>query len=243
MNKTIRVYTTQISQWRLVKKLGISFIDITVKTGCKAFAPRWEDLMQYKNGTMGREEYTDIYLQRMQKSLELFPHEWDKLKDHDSIALACYCGAGDFCHRHIFQLLVRDYLTKQGVNVIMKDEITKDYLVETPKQIGTDIILRMQDNHLIQHYLMASYCYYMLDESPMTDEAYDLVCKLLTERWDQIEHQHKKFISFADNKVASAFNEVSKYPTMVRVAAMGYTERITSGELFRGIEPHLIKHK
>lgn len=224
-----------MSQWRLVKQMGITLLDITVKTGCRAFSPRYEDLMQYKNGTMSKEEYTRIYLARMLKSRDLFPDIWSTLKEHSNVALACYCGPNDFCHRHLFKDLMKLYLNEAGITVNIKPEITKDYLTEKPKQLGADIILKLNDSQLVQHYLMASYCYYVLNESPMVDEAYDLVCKLLTEKWDSIEHPHKKYICFADGKVGSAFGEVNTYPNIVKNAAEVYTERIESGDLFRNI--------
>lgn len=226
-----------MARWRLVKQLGITLLDITAKTGIRAFAPTMEHVMEYKKGNTTEEEYTRIYNARMKKSQTLFPDEWDKLSNHSNVALACYCSANCYCHRHLFKHIMKSYLEERGYEVNLKEEITNTLI--KPKQLGTDIVLRMKDGQLVQHYLLASYCYYMMDQSPMTDEAYDLVCKLLTERWDRIEHQHKQYIEFLDGKVGSGFAAVHKYPLMVRVAAEHYTDRIASGELLTSIEAGL----
>lgn len=122
----VQIYTVQISLWRHLKSLDISLLDITVKTGCRAFSPRYEHLMQYKSGAMSEEEYTRIYLARMKKSVNLFKDEWNKLLDYKKVALACYCKPGDFCHRHLFKNLMKDYLEKKGRTAVICEEITLD---------------------------------------------------------------------------------------------------------------------
>ena len=63
------LYTTQIS---VVKKLGLDrdsrYLDITVKSGDKAFAPTWKMVMGSKQGKITDEEYTHQYTELMRKS-------------------------------------------------------------------------------------------------------------------------------------------------------------------------------
>lgn len=240
MKNTISIYTAQMSQWRLLKKMGVTLLDVTIKTGVKAFAPRWEDLMAYKNKEMGEEEYTRIYLARMKKSKQLFPEAWNALKDNPSIGVMCYCKPNQFCHRHLFKQLAKDYLEEEGITVELKGEVTDiPILPKQRKILDETVVMRMNNGHLVQHYLMASYCYYKLDQSPMTDHAYDLICRLLTERWDSIEHQHKKYIEFLDGKVGSGFAAVDKYPLMVVSAAQNYDHGIAYGDILERLEPFL----
>jgi hypothetical protein len=49
-------------------------------------------------------------------------------------------------------------------------------------------------NLLVPFYLMSSFLYYKEDLSPLTDHKYDMLCKKLLKHWDDIEHQHKKYI-------------------------------------------------
>lgn len=75
----------------------------------------------------------------------------------------------------------------------------------------------------LQHYLMASYAYYILDKNLMEDEAYDALAKLLLEHWDEFEHQHKYLLTKEDLKAGTAFAiSEDKYPNIV----IGATKRL-----------------
>ncbi len=110
--------------------------------------------------------------------------------------------------------------------------------------IDKDIVERMKDGHLVSHYLLASYCYYQLDQSPMTDPAYDLLCVRLLERWDFIDdsvYPHKRLINHHTLNAGSGFDiPLEKYPKIIQTGASEYLRRIGSGELHRDIEPHLL---
>ena len=47
---------------------------------------------------------------------------------------------------------------------------------------------------LVPYYLMASYAYYKLDDTFMSDEAFDTICTNLLKHWDEVEHRHKHLI-------------------------------------------------
>lgn len=108
--------------------------------------------------------------------------------------------------------------------------------------ITRDIVLRMKDGHLVQHYLMASYAYYIEHHriSPMTDDVFDLLCKRLLERFDHFEHQHKHVIK-KDSLAAGTgyYLKENDYPLMCRHAVIGYLEKCESGEIVNSIEPYL----
>lgn len=119
----MKFYTTTVYSWRKIKKLNIAFIDTTVKSGNKLFAPTWPLLAKYKSGEIDAEEYTKVFYELMRDSYKNHPEEWDALFEHDILALACYCKAGNFCHR----LLLKDILLKiaksKGVDIEYLGEI------------------------------------------------------------------------------------------------------------------------
>jgi hypothetical protein len=49
--------------------------------------------------------------------------EWNKMAEHKTFALACYCGPGKFCHRYLFAMLYIDYLQSHGATVEFKGEL------------------------------------------------------------------------------------------------------------------------
>jgi uncharacterized protein YeaO (DUF488 family) len=126
MAKTIEIFTVQVARWRLVRELGIHFLDVTAKSGNPAFAPHFEDVMHYKHHEMPWDEFVRIYHQRMRQSRRDSPEEWEKLKDlPEKVAVACYCAPDQpRCHRHLFKHLLADYLKDNQIEVIMHGEIT-----------------------------------------------------------------------------------------------------------------------
>lgn len=98
------VHTIQIAQHRLVKNTPIEFIDTTVKSGVKLFAPSWHIVLAHKNGTITDQEYTTVYRSMMAESYKNNKEQWlSYCNKSNPVALACYCKAGVFCHRHILK--------------------------------------------------------------------------------------------------------------------------------------------
>ncbi len=52
-------------------------------------------------------------------------------------------------------------------------------------------------NMLVPWYLMASYGYYIRDESLLRDTTFDTFCRELDRHWDYVEHRHKHIIDRA----------------------------------------------
>lgn len=124
MAKTIHIWTVQIAKWRDAEKEGLFRLDTTAKSGIKAFAPDFNNVMLYKSGNMSAFQYTDAYNRRMRDSRTQFPRDWKALKDNDRVAVMCYCKAGEFCHRHIFaQQHMKPYLEAEGFEVILHGEL------------------------------------------------------------------------------------------------------------------------
>jgi len=76
---------------------------------------------------------------------------------------------------------------------------------------------------LVPYYLMYSYLYYDKNESMVTDEEYDMICKRLYDEWYGIEHHHKHLIDRDSLASGTGFH-------------IKYNERI------KGAALHLIKH-
>lgn len=108
----LEIYTTQISQWREVKRLEIELIDITAKTGNKSFSPDFNIVMQYKKGDIDEKTYTDLYTERMRYSYLNTRDDWFKLTHGSRIALGCYCKPNTFCHRYLFKDMLIKFCNK-----------------------------------------------------------------------------------------------------------------------------------
>jgi len=74
-------------------------------------------------------------------------------------------------------------------------------------------------NLYVPWYLMSCYLYYQLDVAVLDDGAFDTLCKLLHENFDQIEHQHKYLIDTESLKAGTGYELVNKLPSMVKGAA------------------------
>ena len=70
-------------------------------------------------------------------------------------------------------------------------------------------------NMMVPYYLMASYAYYKQDDPIFSDDFFDAMAKTMLERWDDIEHMHKVYISKND-LIAGTF--LGGYPTRVEGA-------------------------
>ncbi len=88
--------------------------------------------------------------------------------------------------------------------------------------ITVDLVERMLPGHLVQHYLLASFCYYHQSESPMTDDAFDRLCVRLLALLPNIQHPHKHIINPGDLEAGSCFLDRDKFPNIVKISAIEY---------------------
>ena len=108
----MKLYTVQMSSWRKASNIGVPFLDITVKSGDKQFAPEWGFLMEYKNN-QDEKAYTEKFIPLMRNNFNNNRQYWLDLLSKDSLAIGCYCSKGKFCHRillvDIFQKICEYY--------------------------------------------------------------------------------------------------------------------------------------
>jgi hypothetical protein len=124
MDKQHNIWTIQLAQWRKAKKLKVTLFNITAQSGIRHFSPEYNLVREYKSGLISDKDYTELYIQKMRKSLLTNPEIWESLLDETNICLTCYCPPNTFCHRHILKILIEKYLISKGHNVVQKGEIT-----------------------------------------------------------------------------------------------------------------------
>lgn len=101
MSKTIDIYTCRVQDHAKLKAQGINWLDTTVKSGDPVFAPTWDMVLGYKQGTITEEQYTEQYKRLMEISWQLHETRWLEVLDTDRLVLGCYCAPGAFCHRRL----------------------------------------------------------------------------------------------------------------------------------------------
>lgn len=119
----MEAWTIQMAKWRLLKDTDIEFIDTTVKSGDKVFAPSWDIVSDVKSGKITEEQYSVVYRDMIRQSYRQNQSEWIKLIHKPKVAIACYCPAGCFCHRHILIEALTIICKNNGVPFIYKGEI------------------------------------------------------------------------------------------------------------------------
>lgn len=122
------VYTCQLKHIDKAIRLNLEFIDTTVMTGNIAFAPTWSMVKGIKHGTMSEEEYTKRYTELMRISYIEHRKTWDKLLSEDTVVLACYCKAGDFCHRLLLLDIIEVICEFLGISFDYEGELRDELL-------------------------------------------------------------------------------------------------------------------
>lgn len=70
----------------------------------------------------------------------------------------------------------------------------------------------------LQVFLMASYLYYEVHHSPITDQDFDALCEYLKGEYDFMEHPHLHLVTYDDLVAGTGY--AIKYPLVVQHAAM-----------------------
>lgn len=97
----LQVYTSHSSY------KGSDRLDITVKSGDRAFAPTWDLVMSFKKRQISQDEFKDMYYQLMRKSYIQNRPRWDDLLSQSEVTLVCYCPPGQFCHRFVLAEILK----------------------------------------------------------------------------------------------------------------------------------------
>lgn len=125
-----KLFTIQVGKWRLAKDRDIKMMDTTVKSGYNLFAPTWDMVLAHKRGPedgMTDEEYSKLYREMLVRSWKTRRKEWmNFLEDDDVYALACYCKAGNFCHRHLLIRFLEQLCKQLGLPFEYYGELTDD---------------------------------------------------------------------------------------------------------------------
>lgn len=120
----LTLYTIAIPQWRKAKEKNIELFDITVKSGYKPFAPYDDVLWAYKRGEVSDEEYTRLYLEKLRKRFIEAPEDFEAFLGRPGpLAIACYCKAGKFCHRHLFIEFISQVAQDNEYDLVYDGEI------------------------------------------------------------------------------------------------------------------------
>jgi uncharacterized protein YeaO (DUF488 family) len=119
------IYTIQISNVRAAHLAEVPVLDVTVKSGDRTFAPDWDMVMQYKSGHLTESEYTTHYRRLMLISQTLNRTRWREVLNYTSIALACYCRPGNFCHRVLLKEMLLGILFAEGEDVVDGGELVQ----------------------------------------------------------------------------------------------------------------------
>lgn len=119
----LKIYTIQLSKWRLATAKGIKITDTTVKSGHHQLAPSWDMVNGIKNGFISEMEYKRRYKEVIERSQKNYPDFWRLLIENEIICLACYCRAGYFCHRHLLADDLMTYARSQNVDCEIMGEL------------------------------------------------------------------------------------------------------------------------
>lgn len=121
----MKVWTIQVAQWREAEKRKIPFLDSTFKSGDPVFAPDRKLVMAYKAKEITEAEYTMAYTGAMRESFRNNRERWLEVCNMPEVAIACYCGADKFCHRHILVNFLIKVCESLGIEVERMGELRK----------------------------------------------------------------------------------------------------------------------
>jgi hypothetical protein len=121
----MELWTIQMAQWRTAKDLGIPFLDTTVKSGDKVFAPTWDIVTGVKSGAISEATYTEEYKRLMRASYRSHQSRWLSLCESPVVAISCYCPEGQFCHRHLLAGYLENVCNKHAIPFVLKGELTR----------------------------------------------------------------------------------------------------------------------
>jgi NAD-dependent DNA ligase len=70
---------------------------------------------------------------------------------------------------------------------------------------------------LVPWYLINSYLYYIKNQTVVSDDTYDMICRRLVTEWDQIKHPHKNVIDRMSLTAGTGYTlKESDYPSIVK---------------------------
>ena len=88
---------------------------------------------------------------------------------------------------------------------------------------------KMTPEMLYQNYLMASYCYYQLDETIMLDTTFDYLVQKLIPHFEPLNHKDKHLTTMEDLNASTCLLLRNNYPSEVKINALKYLEQAEKG--------------
>lgn len=75
-------------------------------------------------------------------------------------------------------------------------------------------------NLVVPWLLAASFCYYRLDQSILSDAVFDKACRWLLDNYDGVTHKHKYLLDKGSLEAGTLYHLIeSDYPLVIRVSA------------------------
>lgn len=71
--------------------------------------------MDHKTGKIDDAVYEQLYRRRMVQSFIQNPDKWRAVVRGGPVAIACYCKAGKFCHRHLLIAMFKEICAKRSI--------------------------------------------------------------------------------------------------------------------------------
>jgi len=180
-----------MARWRQAEDLGYRFLDTTFMTGVKAgnaaFAPEEEWVRAYKAGEMPTGEYVSLYEEKLGRTIDTHKDDWKSLLHASTLVVACYCPAGQFCHRHPFVDFLKVWADSQGVTVVNMGEFTNlnfNLYLERPKKITVEMVKNMAYNEQIEFLLLELFSRKWNDFVGMEEDALKELREYVSQRHD-----------------------------------------------------------
>jgi len=114
-----------MAKWRIARDQEIPFLDTTVKSGDKVFAPSWQIVMDVKAKIITPDEYTVHYTAMMRESYTHNKERWLEVCNMKQVAIACYCEEGHFCHRHVLAYMFQRVCHQHGISFKLRGELSR----------------------------------------------------------------------------------------------------------------------
>jgi len=169
----MRVYTAQY------KYEGPDRLDITVANATdyygKMFAPDWDLVNGYKNGSVSEESYSHYFRNMMNERYRYNSAYMTQYAQRDeTVTLVCFCPAGAFCHR----VIVAEGLEKMGAvyhgERNIRHENENSYINGDLLSIGRGVIVQQVN---CQGVMGAGLAKAIADHYPEVKERYLELCK------------------------------------------------------------------
>ena len=105
---------------------GSDKLDVTVMSGRgigRYFAPSWEMVRGFKQGTLSWEEYERMYLERLRQVWVSKRGVFRQLFRMGRVTFVCYCKSDEQCHRRLLREVVAKIGRKYGIEVVDGGEL------------------------------------------------------------------------------------------------------------------------